>query len=308
MKAVVGPDHDGQRIDRVVAAVTGLSRAVTLTMVRDGSVLLDGQVVPPRHRTTAGQTLDITLPEPVEDLDPEDLPLSVVYEDDEIAVIDKPAGMVVHPGAGRRRGTLAAAVLHRWPAVRGVGEPGRWGIVHRLDVDTSGLLVVALTHRALDELQRSLKARRVTRVYVALVVGEDLPPSGTIEAPIGRDPHRPTRFRVDPEGRAARTHYRRLAVWPGVSLLEVSLETGRTHQIRVHAASIGHPVAGDGAYGAPPGPSPRIWLHAARIGFAHPQSGETIEVSAPLPADLIEGLETIGSPMDGEIPAELLGR
>ncbi len=210
MRAVVGPDDAGQRIDRIVARVAGVSRAVAARLVQEGGVQLDGEIVAARHRPDSGQVLDIAEPPPPQRLQPEDLPLVVPYQDDHVAVIEKPAGMVVHPGAGRRTGTLAAAVLHRWPQVEGVGDEGRWGIVHRLDVDTSGLLVVALDERSLQGLRRSLERRRIVRGYAALVLGGDVPPSGTVEAAIGRDPRRPTRFRVDPEGRPARTHYRRL--------------------------------------------------------------------------------------------------
>ncbi len=250
--------------------------------------------------------LDIAEPPPPERLQPEDLPLVVPYQDDHVAVIEKPAGMVVHPGAGRRTGTLAAAVLHRWPQVEGVGDEGRWGIVHRLDVDTSGLMVVALDERSLQGLRRGLAQRRVMRGYAALVLGGDVPPSGTVDAPIGRDPRRPTRFRVDPEGRPARTHYRRLAVWPDAALLEVNLETGRTHQIRVHVASIGHPVMGDAVYGAPPGPSPRVWLHASRLGFDHPITGAPVRLRSRLPEDLLGVLEFLGEPLEGSVPPVLL--
>lgn len=306
MRAVVGPDDAGQRIDRIVARVAGISRAVAGRLVREGGVLLDGEMVEARHRARSGQVLEITEPRPPRGLQPEALPLVVPYHDDHLAVIEKPAGMVVHPGAGRRTGTLAAAVLHRWPQVEGVGDEGRWGIVHRLDVDTSGLLVVALDERSLEGLRRSLAGRRITRGYAALVSDGDIPPSGTIEAAIGRDPRRPTRFRVDPEGRPARTHYRRLAVWPDAALLEVMLETGRTHQIRVHAASIGHPVVGDAAYGAPPSISPRVWLHAARLEFEHPITGAAVEVRSGLPEDLLGVLEGMGDPLEGAVPTVLL--
>lgn len=307
MRAVVPQEDEGLRVDRIVARVTGMSRTAAQRLIGEGAVRLDGEAVTARFKPAAGQVLDITIPAPTEALVPEDLPLAVRYEDDDLAVVDKPAGMVVHPGAGRRTGTLAAAVLHRWPRVRGVGEEARWGIVHRLDADTSGLLIVALNGRALEALRRQLRGRAITRVYAALVAGDDIGPSGTIEAALGRDPRRPTRFRVDPGGRPARTHYRRLATWPGRSLLEVTLDTGRTHQIRVHTASIGHPVIGDRTYGSQPGLSPRTWLHAARLAFEHPFGKGRVEVRSPLPEDLRSVLRALGDPAEGAVPSDLLG-
>ncbi len=216
------------------------------------------------------------------------VPFSVVHEDDDVAVLDKPAGVVVHPGAGRTTGTLAAGILARWPQVEGVGQAGRWGIVHRLDRETSGLLVVALNESAYRGLTGALAARRVERVYWAGVRGLVASETGTIDAPIRRDPQRPIRMAVHRSGRPARTHYRRLgAVGTTDQLLEVVLETGRTHQIRVHLARIGHPILGDRLYGwRGSGWADRIWLHARRLSFEHPITGIRIVQESDLPEDL----------------------
>jgi 23S rRNA pseudouridine1911/1915/1917 synthase len=205
----------------------------------------------------------------------------------------------VHPGAGRGgAGTLAAGILQHWPGVRGVGEEGRWGIVHRLDQDTSGLLVVALSPAAWPPLRRAMARHEVERTYLALVHGIPEAATGTIEAPLGRDPRRRGRVRVDVAGRAARTHYRCLSTWPGrdLSLLELRLETGRTHQIRVHLAAIGHPVVADTRYGRDDGLAPRTFLHAARLKFIHPITGAEVVVESPLPEDLEGALQRLGEP------------
>lgn len=305
MRARVPADLDGERADLVVARLLGLSRSAARRAVESGTATVDGRPVAPRERVRAGQLVVAAPPAQEAALEPEMVPFDVVYEDPFLAVVNKPAGVVVHPGAGRKGGTLAAGVLHRWPEVRGVGEEGRWGIVHRLDRETSGLLVVALDHRTLGRLRAELKARRIRRGYTALAWGPDIPPAGTIDAPLGRDPRRPTRFRVDRTGRAARTHYRTAAVWrgPGVALLEVHLETGRTHQIRVHLASIRHPVVGDRVYGRRGDDlSPRLFLHASRLSFEHPITGDPVDARAPLPADLTSVVAELGGPDEGEVP------
>ncbi|MCB2222926.1 MAG: RluA family pseudouridine synthase [Actinobacteria bacterium] len=303
MRATVPADLDGERADLVVARVAEVSRAVAKQMLLGGHALVDGEPAAPRDRMAAGAVLDLEIPDPAPLLEPEEVPFEVRYEDQHLAVVDKPPGVVVHPGAGSRSGTLAAGILHRWPSVEGVGDDGRWGIVHRLDRDTSGLLAVALDAAAHAGLRRAIGERAVARTYLALVHGTGVPPTGTIDAPLGRDPRHPTRFRVDPAGRPSRTHYRWMAEWerPALTLLEVTLETGRTHQIRVHCASIGHPLAGDPAYGRGGDGFGRVWLHAARLAFTHPVTGAPVDVASPLPGDLVGVLDGLGPPTRGSL-------
>ena len=288
----------GERADKIVAALAGVSRSLARRVLEAGGATFDGVPVSPRDRVAAGRALEVDVPAaPV--LEPEVVAFGVRYEDADLAVVDKPAGVVVHPGAGRGgAGTLAAGILQRWPGVRGVGEEGRWGIVHRLDQDTSGLLVVALSPAAWPPLRLAMARHEVERTYLALVHGIPEATTGTIEAPLGRDPRRRGRVRVDAAGRASRTHYRCLRTWPGkgVSLLELRLETGRTHQIRVHLAAIGHPVAADTRYGRDDGLAPRTFLHAARLKFIHPITGAEVVVESPLPEDLEGALQRLGEP------------
>jgi len=216
-------------------------------------------------------------------------------------VVAKPAGLVVHPGPGHAHGTLVHGLLERFPEIATVGDPARPGIVHRLDRDTSGLLVVARTAEAYTGLVGALAARDVDRRYLALVAGELASPRGVVDAPIGRSTRQRTRMAVREAGRPARTGYEVRAAWPaaGVSLLECRLETGRTHQIRVHLAAIGHPVVGDGAYGGrrlDDGPS-RPFLHAFALGFAHPVDGRPLAFEDPLPGDLAAALDALGPPV-----------
>jgi 23S rRNA pseudouridine1911/1915/1917 synthase len=286
---------DGERVDRVVAMVTGLSRARVGAIVDAGHVLLDGSPVTTRsRRVRAGETLDVVgdvgpgddLPKP-----DADVPVPVVHVDADLIVVDKPAGLVVHPGAGNPDATLVNGLLARFPEIAGVGDPARPGIVHRLDKGTSGLLLVARTTVAYDDLVAQLAAREVQRGYVALVWGHLEAPEGVIDAPIARSDREPTRMAVSAHGREARTHYRvdRSFTDPvAVSLLSCRLETGRTHQIRVHLAAIDHPVVGDDRYrGARPSfRVARPFLHAATLGVRHPTTGEWLTFSSPLPDDL----------------------
>lgn len=244
------------------------------------------------------------IPDRVRTIRPEPVPIDVLFEDPYLAVVNKPAGMVVHPGPGNQRGTLVSALLNRWPEVEGVGEYPRWGIVHRLDKDTSGVMMVALHTDSHPGLVGVLAARAATREYLTLVHGSFQVIAGTIEAPIDR--RRARRF-VGPEGKPAVTHYRRLANWgrPALSLLEVSLETGRTHQIRVHLESIGRHVVGDPVYGRPAGSGVdpgRVWLHAHRLRLSHPITGTVVDVTAPLPPDLRSSLRVLGTPSQGALP------
>jgi 23S rRNA pseudouridine1911/1915/1917 synthase len=275
----------------------GISRSAARTLIDSGHVTVAGSVATPKTKVAPGDLIEFPENPLLVDLEPEEVAFEVVYADDELIVVDKPAGVVVHPGAGRRKGTLAAGLLQRFPELEGVGERDRWGIVHRLDRDTSGLMLVARTGPAHERLSRALARRSIERVYLALVIGSMEMPNGTIDAPIGTDPADPRKRKVILGGRAARTHYRVIGRFPDVTLLEVKLESGRTHQIRVHLASIGHPVVGDPWYGRPwRVDSPRVFLHATRLTVEHPTSGESLSFDSPLPADLltvIAGLEPV---------------
>jgi 23S rRNA pseudouridine1911/1915/1917 synthase len=287
---------DGARVDKVIAELLGLSRAAASVVVKSG-VELDDAEAKPSDRVRGGQIIRCQSPEEMTSLIPEAIPFDVLYQDDQLMVVDKPAGVVVHPGSGQTAGTLAAGLLHRFPALEGVGAEDRWGLVHRLDKDTSGAILVARTQRAFDRLTAELRRRQINRIYTALVEGKMGAPTGTIEAPIGRDPIHPTRRAVTPRGKHARTHYEVLRYYgdSDASLLSVSLDTGRTHQIRVHLAAIDHPVAADRLYGATRKDlgSPRTFLHASKLEFTHPETGERLAVEAPLPDDLSEVLEAL---------------
>ncbi|MDR7543294.1 MAG: RluA family pseudouridine synthase [Armatimonadota bacterium] len=259
--------------------------------------------VRPSYRVRAGDLIVVEIPpaHPTE-LRPEPIPLEILYEDGEVLVINKPAGLVVHPGAGRPTGTLAHAVLAHCPDLPGIGGAVRPGIVHRLDKDTSGLLVVAKTEAALRELQAQIQARRARRDYLALVHGAVAIEQGTIDAPLGRDARYRTRMAVVASGRRAVTHYRVVERFADATLLELRLGTGRTHQIRVHCASIGHPVVGDRLYGRRPNPwgLRRQALHAFRLTFAHPGTGREMSFLAPLPADMEAALGQLREERDAD--------
>lgn len=284
-------DVAGQRLDRaVVAVLPHLSRSFVQALLADGRVLLNGSAARASHPVRAGDSLYVHVPPPQPtDLVPEALPLDIVYEDDAIVVVNKAAGMVVHPAPGHPSGTLVNALLARYPTMT-AGNALRPGIVHRLDQGTSGLLVVARTDAALHALTAQQQARQMHKQYQAVVVGRMRPPDGTIDAPIGR--HRSDRLRmaVVADGKPARTHYRTREDLAGYALLDVWLETGRTHQIRVHCAHRQRPILGDPVYGGRAKRAPfgmrRQFLHAARLGFAHPTTGAWCEFHAPLPPDL----------------------
>jgi len=298
LTVVVPDDLDGERLDRALAVMLDVSRAAARYLVDEG-VEVDGVLCKPNTKVRAGSKIVAPpLRKPVAML-AEELELKVLYEDDALVVIDKPAGLVVHPGTGQLTGTLAAGLLHRYPELEGVGAVERWGLVHRLDKDTSGAILVGRTQDAFDSLVAQLRAREIGREYLALVEGVLKPPTGTIEAPIGRDPQTPTRRAVARDGKHARTHYRVETNYTDrdLALVRVTLETGRTHQIRVHFAAIGHPVAGDPTYGSrrEAALTPRIFLHAGKLSFTHPDSRETVVVTSPLPDDLamvLSSLET----------------
>lgn len=286
----------GERVDRVVAMLTSCSRAEAAAMVEAGAVLVAGAVVTSRSaKVRAGDLIDIDVADRARGarLVPEpQVVVPVVYEDEHLLVIDKPAGLVVHPGAGRSTGTLVHGLLAAYPEVIGVGvDPSRPGIVHRLDKGTSGLLLVARTQPAYESLVDALSARAVHRRYRTLVWGHVAAATGLIDAPIGRSAREPTRMAVAVRGKEARTRYEVLATYAEpveVTQLACTLETGRTHQIRVHLRSIGHPVVGDVRYdGARQSlPIARPFLHAEILELAHPVTGEPLHLESPLPADL----------------------
>lgn len=291
----------GVRVDRAVAFLTGASRRIAADLVAGGSVLVDGRLVAEgRERLVTGQRLMVTgLPKAGEDVAPEpETALAVVHEDPHLVVVDKAPGQVVHPGAGRSSGTLVGALVARYPDVAMLARTGvcgvtRPGIVHRLDRPTSGLLVVARTPVAYHELVAQFSARQVERTYLGMVHGVVEEPEGVVDAPIGRSERNPTLMAVAAAGRPARTHYTVVDRGPRATLLQLLLETGRTHQIRVHMAAIGHPVLGDVRYGASPGvlSADRIFLHASRLGVRHPGSGARMAWESPLPEDLRSVLE-----------------
>ncbi len=288
LKLEVPERLDGDRVDKVLADLLGVSRSHARALF-DGGVLLDGAPARPSDRVRSGAIVESPPPTEVVRLTAEPVDFDVIHEDSDVIVVDKPAGLVVHPGSGHQRPTLAAGLLHRYPELEGVGATGRWGLIHRLDRDTSGLLVVARTALAFDRLSADMAGRRIRRLYTALVHGRFATPTGTIDAPIGRDPNRPIRRAVVAGGKPAVTHYEVIEEYPAadVSLLEVALATGRTHQIRVHLTAIDHPVIGDKTYSQLKAvDSPRIFLHAHLVSLDHPVTGEQMTFTSPLPADL----------------------
>ncbi|MEM9552966.1 MAG: RluA family pseudouridine synthase [Acidobacteriota bacterium] len=309
----VDAEASGERLDRHLAARLDVSRSRVQGWIRDGHVRVESAGSPatakPSLLLNDGDRVVVT-PPPAPRTDPrvapEAGPLQVLWKDDDLVVLDKPADLAVHPGAGRPDGTLANRLLHRWPEIAGVGGEGRPGIVHRLDLDTTGALVVARTEAAHRALAAAFAERRVDKTYVAVVHGSPRESEGVIEAPIGRHPSERKKMTVREDGRPARSVWRRLdAAPPHAALLAVDLDTGRTHQIRVHLKSIGHPLVGDPVYGEARwrgvhGPAraalrafARPALHAARLGFAHPRDGRRVVVEAPVPADLRELWHTL---------------
>jgi 23S rRNA pseudouridine1911/1915/1917 synthase len=277
----------GERLDRFLAEHVG-SRAAAERAVASG-VLVDGLPRPKSYRLEGGETLSLP-PEPELEPGPPPERPPLVYADEHLAVVDKPAGLVVHAGAGHATGTLVDALA----GVVGGGEPGRTGIVHRLDRDTSGLMVVARSDEAYERLSELVRERGLERTYLALVRGRPRSRTGRVEAPIGRDRDDPTRVSLDTDTpREAITHFEAEQLWPEHTLLRVRLETGRMHQIRVHLAAIDLPVVGDPVYGAPDPKLQRQFLHAARLAFAHPVTGELVDVSSPLPGDLQSYLDAL---------------
>ena len=305
----------GQRIDKYIAdEIPELSRSVVQRLIKQGRVTVGGEATKSSYRVEAGDEIVVRIPPPESlEVRPESIPLDIVYEDEDIMVVNKPAGMVVHPAYGHRTGTLVNAVLAHCPDLAGVGDDLRPGIVHRLDKDTSGLIIVAKNDAAQRQLQRQFKRREVHKVYVALLEGRLEPAQGVIEAPIGRDKKRRKRMAVVEGGREARTEYTVVEYFGGeggkgsrpYTLVEAEPETGRTHQVRVHFSSIGHPLAGDPVYGFRKqrlSGLRRQFLHAQTLGFRLPGSDEHIELTAELPDDLRAVLEELRQSHGGSPP------
>ena len=296
---------DEQAAKRLDVFLTGRldqaeSRSDVQRSIKAGDVSIDGRTVKRVSlKVSTGQL--IVVADDVESGPREtvstNISLNVVYEDDDIAVIDKPVGMTVHPGAGHIDDTVANAAVYRWPRIVDIGESDRPGIVHRLDRDTSGLMVIALSKQAYKGLNELIRKREITRIYTALVCGVPKSREGVVDAPIGRDPHHRTRQAVDESGRPSRTHYRVDYEIGDFAYLEVRLETGRMHQIRVHLEAIGHAVVGDQTYGKRASSLiknlNRQFLHASRLEFEHPVSGESLSISSDLPQDLQRALDSL---------------
>ena len=291
---------DGVRVDAALAKMLGFSRTFAAEVAEADGVRQDGRVLGKSDRLRGGAWLEV---EWQARRDPEVIPievpdLGIVYDDDDIVVVDKPTGVAAHPSVGWEGPTVLGALAGSGFRVATTGAAERQGIVHRLDVGTSGLMVVAKTEHAYTALKRAFKEREVEKIYHAVVQGHPDPLAGTIDAPIGRHPTHSWKFAVTPTGKDSVTHYETLEAFPGASLLEIHLETGRTHQIRVHMAAHRHPCVGDPLYGADPTQSARLgltrqWLHAHQLSFAHPRSGDWVTFSSAYPADLAHALEVL---------------
>jgi 23S rRNA pseudouridine1911/1915/1917 synthase len=295
---------DGLRVDVALSRMFGLSRTAAVELVTAGAVLLDGKVPAKSDRVAAGAWLDVTMPDPEGPpmAAPELVPgLDVVYDDDDLVVVDKPVGVAAHPSPGWAGPTVTGGLTAAGYQLSTSGAAERQGVVHRLDVGTTGLMVVAKSERAYSGLKDAFRERTVDKRYTALVQGHPDPSSGTIDAPIGRHPTRDYRWAVVAGGRDSVTHYETLEAFRAASLLEIRLETGRTHQIRVHMSAVRHPCVGDLTYGADPTLARRLdldrqWLHASALSFAHPIDGRPISVSSAPPADLAHALDLLAEP------------
>ena len=309
---VVGEEEAGQRLDRYLAErLPGMSRTRVQELIEEGHVLVQGASGKPSQRVKAGMTVEVeVLPRPAHEARPEPIPLEILYEDEDVIVVNKPAGMTVHAGAGTTRGTLVNALMHRFGQLSTVSGPLRPGIVHRLDKTTSGVLIVARNDAAHRQLAEQFRQRLVTKTYLALLHGRLKNDAGTILLPVARDVRQRTRMTTRRrEGREARTDWRLLLRLDGFSLIEAELRTGRTHQIRVHFSALGYPVVGDPLYGAPRQaragsqilpPLGRNFLHAARIRFQHPRHAVPVEVCAPLPAELRAYLQRLAGALGAD--------
>jgi 23S rRNA pseudouridine1911/1915/1917 synthase len=290
----------GERVDAGLAKLLGFSRTFAAEVIESGGVNLDGVTVLKSDRLAAGSWLEVEW-QPREPLSVISTPvdnLRIVFEDDDIVVIDKPVGVAAHPSVGWDGPTVLGALAASGISVATAGAAERAGIVHRLDAGTSGLMVVARSDRAYGDLKRQFHDREVSKIYHAVVQGHPDPLAGTIDAPIGRHPGSSWKFAVTSDGKPSITHYETLEAFPAASLLEIHLETGRTHQIRVHMAAQRHPCVGDTMYGADPTLSARLgltrqWLHAKKLGFTHPKTGEWVEFESPYPEDLQHALDIL---------------
>ncbi len=289
-------DERDARLDKYVCAKhPELSRTHVQKLIAEGYITVNGKPAKPGLRLNIGDRIKLTIPPtPPQQLKPEAIPLKIIYEDEDLLVVDKPAGLAVHPAPGHPAHTLVNAILAHFPHLAEVGDALRPGVVHRLDKDTSGVILVAKNSAAQVDLARQFKSHSVTKAYLALVKGKLTPENGIIEADIGRDPHNRKRMAVVAAGREARTEYRVVKYIGGYTLLEVMPETGRTHQIRVHLAAIGFPVVGDKIYGVKSPHLSRQFLHASRLGFKLPSTGQYVEFESELPPDLEKALEAIG--------------
>ncbi len=301
-RRLIVADDAGERLDLIVARGCELSRTQAATLIANGSVTVNGRTEKASYRGVTGDAIEVVIPPPPgRDVLPESIPLSVVYEDESLLVVDKVAGMVVHPAPGNWTGTLVNALMGRGGSLAAGGGDERAGLVHRLDKDTSGLIIIAKTDVAHRTLSAALAARRVTRRYAAVSWGHLREDTVTVNQPIDRDPRDRTRMAVVQEGRAARTDFVRLARFDSVDLLRAHLHSGRTHQIRVHLASVGHPVVGDDTYGGGGGrrlaalPPKRHFLHAAWLRFHHPVTRALIDLRSPLPDDLKTSLAALSA-------------
>jgi len=304
LKVVLIPEGlDGERVDVAVARMLGLSRSKIIDLIQQRHVLLDGVPVAKSDRARTGSMLEVTIPERRDELAvvPQAVPgLDVLFDDDHIVVIDKPVGVAAHPSVGWSGPSVLGHLAAAGVRVSTSGVPERQGIVQRLDVGTTGLMVVAKSELAYSVLKQAFRSRAVEKTYHALIQGHPDPFTGTIDAPIGRHPGADYKMAITTGGRPSITHYETLEAFVGTTLLEVNLETGRTHQIRVHFAALRHPCVGDVFYGADPVLADRLglerqWLHAVRLAFTHPVTGEPMSFSSPYPADLRRALDIVQS-------------
>lgn len=290
--------EEGERLDRMLAArLPDVSRTQVQELIKSGEVTVNDRPRKPAYLVEVGDRVSILLPEQEEEepVQPEPIPLNVVYEDDSLLAVDKPAGMVVHPAPGHRSGTLVNALLYHYPKIAQVGPRKRAGIVHRLDKDTSGILLIARTSEARALLQQQFKRREVHKTYLALVEGQTQPPEGIIKVPIGRDPRDRKRMAAVRGGRRSVTHYEAIEYLGDYTLLEVHPRTGRTHQVRVHLSWLGYPLVGDRVYGRQRQEllPDRHFLHASELRFTHPTTGKEMVLDTPLPSELEAVLERL---------------